>query len=691
MKLSLNWLSSYFKTSPDWDVILDKLTMAGLELEQIIEDIGTWDEHETRRGGNKVAEFKITPNRGDCLSVTGMLREIQALTNYTVNLPIFDFTFKSDTSDKIEVIVNEARACPSYVAVTVKNIKNQIKVDLVKQFKQEVTDRLTASGLRAISPVVDITNYVMLELGQPLHAFDLTKVGNKLQVRFAKDGEELKLLDDTEVKLQDDTLVICDANNNVAAIAGVMGGKDSSVTELTTDIVIESAFFIPDVVSGKAKQYGVSSDSAYRFERGVDYQLQLRAAQYAATLIKEYCGGQIGEPVIIHKDLSGTTVSVSYNDITRLIGKMISHDEINSILNVLGFEFVTKNDRCLELKVPSFRFDIKIKEDIVEEVARVYGYDNITPILPIVAHTMNMLDNVVLRSTTLKNRLVDLGYSEIVSYAFIEDKYEELFGYPGKDPVKLKNPIAGLNVMRTSLIADLLKAQDTNINRGHERVRVFELGRVFHGEDEKSQPLKLSGLICGTHLSQNPLEILREVDFYDLSHDVKTLLTGFGPVKFVPYNDYPVLHCGRCAKIYLSGQEVGIIGQLHPSYVAQVAKLPYVFELDLAKITNSEIDLAISDVSKFQKVKRDLAFIAPDSLYVGDVLDTVSAANIPYLQTSYVFDIYTGDKLAVNVKSVAFGFLFQASDKTLTDSDINSSIEIITKLITDKFNVQLRT
>lgn len=686
MKLSLNTLSKFFTKPPtlsDWvkaDGILDKLTMAGIELESI-EELS-----------NPIAEFKITPNRGDCLSINGILREIRALTDYDIVLPLNkDFNFNSDTSDKIEVIIAEPESCPNYIALTVKNLKNKVLSDKVRDFELEITANLTAGGFRTISPIVDITNYVMLELGQPLHAFDMSVVGNKLQVRYAKDSEALELLDDTSAKLKENTLLICDANNIPSAIAGVMGGKDSAVTDKSADIIIESAFFIPEIIMGKSKQYAVSSDSAYRFERGVDYTLQLKAVQYAAFLIKKYCGGEIGVPVSVCQAVSNADININYSDITRLIGQVITEVEIEKIIHKLGFNILEKTPTGLILEVPSFRFDIKIKEDIVEEIARVYGYDNIAPILPTAKYNMPILDGVVSKSLLLKRRLVDLGYNEIVGYAFIEDKFEDLYGDRHQTAIRLKNPIAGLNLMRTSLIADLTKVLQSNLNRGHESIRIFEFARVFHGEDSQAQPLKIAGLIAGSYLLPNPLTVDRDVDFYDLSHDIKNLLSGFGVLKFVACNDNPVFHSGRCAKIYLGKKEIGIIGQLHPSYISELSLLPYVFELDLSGIMLSDTNLNAKNISKFQKVRRDLAFIMPVDLCVGDILEALKNINIDYLIDSYVFDIYVGDKLSIGVKSVAFAFVFQSQVATLTDIDISGCIAKIQQFIVNKFNVQLRT
>ncbi|MCC2625007.1 MAG: phenylalanine--tRNA ligase subunit beta [Burkholderiales bacterium] len=688
MKLSINWLNSYFNSIPNWDDIFHKLTMAGVEVEGV-EDTDN----------DKIVEFKITPNRGDALSVLGILREIRVLTDYTPKNPADKIEFKSDIQNKMHIEIKESKVCSNYQTLIIKNVNNKAVLP------NEILKRLEASGNRSISPVVDITNYVMLELGQPLHAFDMDKVGDKLSVRFAQDDEHLHLLADVDAKLNNKTLLICDSDDKPAAIAGVMGGLDSGVTQETTNIVLESAFFAPEVIIGKTKQYGITSDSAYRFERGVDPQLQEKAIKYAAGLIKIYCGGQVGEIASITEPIMAKQINVAYATINRLIGANIPQNTVDNILTKLGFAIkhpeVERNSalvvhNSLNITVPGHRFDINIEEDIIEEIARVYGYDNIEAQMPVTGYTMSVVCQN--RESELKIKLVNLGYSEIIGYAFLEDKLESLLGNPQHKAVRLQNPIANLNVMRTSLIADLVKTLEHNINRGHKRMRIFELARVFHGETEDLQPLRLSGLVYGNYANPAWSMPNRSVDFYDLRNDIEILLCGLGQIKFIPEKDNSVFHSGRCAKILLSGREVGILGQLHPKYKAEfsLSELPYIFELDVGGIGYQNPALLVKEVSKFQKASRDLAFLTPFSVNVGDILDTIANANVPYLITANVFDVYQGNKLAhiklndTAVKSVAINFLFQGN-KTLSDEEINNSMNLIQNSIKEKFTIELRT
>lgn len=789
MKLSLNWLESYFEKKPDWDIIWSKLTMAGIEVEgiehvappfsgivvaEVVDcikhpdadklnlckvDAGTGEvlqiicgaanvttgvkvpcakvgavlpdglniAERKMRGltsfgmlcsGNEIAcpdgvdgllllppdavigtdirdylglddqivEFKITPNRGDCLSVQGLLREIAALTEYKIKPVFVANSIEPQIQEKAQIIMDAGKHCPNYLGLIIKGVNNQVALP------DFITKRLSRSGVRSVSPLVDIANYVMFELGQPLHAFDLANVGTQIQVRMAKNGETLKLLDGKDAVLQDNTLVICDSKNRPAAIAGVMGGFDSGITDKTVDMLLESAYFTTNIIAGKAKQYGVSSDAAYRYERGVDPTLQTMAITYAALLIQKYCHGTVGivNQVQDSDVTSKEPITLRYQAINRLIGCEISIEQTNSLLKGLGFVLESSADK-ITVTPPSYRFDIAIKEDVIEEVARVYGYDNIEPIMPIVSASLDKIEDTQTADQRLKQVLVNLGYNEIVGYAFIEEKYELLLGKPETKPIKLQNPIAGLNVMRTSLIADLIKAYVSNLNRGYKHIRLFELSRVFYGEDFTNQPLKLAGLISGNAVYPSAENPKREVDFFDLKHAVELILNGQNDVGFVSCNDYPVFHLGRCAKIYLSDTVIGIMGQLHPKIGQELGltELPYLFELDMSFTSQVSAVPKIQPVSKFQKVERDLAFVLSDKIMVGDVVNEIKKSQPAYLMDAAVFDVYQGTNVSLGSKSVAINFTFQ-SDKTLGDEDINSSIDSITNLVQTKFDGVLR-
>lgn len=683
MKLSLNWLQDYIKEVSNWELILEKLTMAGIEVENIIST-----------NNDQIVEFKITPNRGDCLSVYGLLREINALLDIKIKKEITDnlsYTILSQTQDKININLIAKDLCPNYVSLVIKGINNQV------QTPPYILDSLDKSGIRNISPIVDITNYVMLEIGQPLHAFDLNQVGVSIKIRLANDHEEIRILDGRNVNLLSHTLIIANEKDSPIAIAGVMGGIDSSVTELTEDIVLESAFFVSEVISGIAKAYGISSDSAYRYERGVDYKLQLAAINYAAKLIQEICGGKVG--IINHITSEylprAKQISLEYNLVNKIIGETISLETVKKILINLGFKILNDSSDIIVVEVPSFRFDISIKEDLIEEIARVYGYDNIRPIMPIAAYTINLVDQFQLNLNSLKNQLVARGYNEIIGYAFHEESYAKILGEYDINmpslPIKLQNPIAGLSVMRMNLMVDLLKSLIHNVNRGHTSIRLFEIARVFLGETNKEQPIKIAGLMYGDFFELGWANIARNVDFFDIKHDVELLLQGEAQIRFEPLQNHPCLHSGRSAKVYYKAQEIGVLGQLHPrvGYKLGLVTMPYLFELDVNYLLSFINCVKIHAISKFPKVGRDLSFKVKDNVAVGLITQAIFNANIKYLIEAQVFDIYQGPNLESNYKSVAINFIFQ-SDKTLIEEEINQNLQIITELIEDKFQAILR-
>jgi phenylalanyl-tRNA synthetase beta chain len=788
MKIALSWLESYFATKPNWDEVFAKLTMAGIEIEDIkavapnfsgvvVAQVMECNKHpeadklnickvsindgqlyqvicgaanvkagikvpfaqigailpngmniaeRKMRGevsygmlcsGEEIAcpdgvdgllildsdaplgtnirqylhlddtivEFKITPNRGDCLSINGIIREIETLTNLKSNFNTLIHQGQQGLiTDKVNITINNPELCPNYVALIIKNVNNQIKLP------QFITERLEHSGIRCISPIVDIANYVMLELGQPLHAFDLNAVGSSLSVRLASDNEQVNLLINKLVTLNKNTLVICDQHNKVAAIAGVMGGFDSAVTANSSSIIIESAHFTPETIAGKTKQFGINSDAAYRFERGVDPQLQVKAALYASHLITKYCGGDIG-PInqICATNLVDKKLSLSYAFIKKILGISISNQEIDLILTKLAFKFkITEDD--LELTIPSFRFDINIAQDIVEEIARVYGYENIQPQMPQMQSNLDTLEDQYSITVELKKRLVNLGYSEIIGYAFAEEKLATLLGNPEYTPIKLQNPIAGLDAMRTSLVGDLIKALTSNLNRGHKNIKLFELSRVFYAEDSKEQPLKIAGLIHGDNLHSSFESPKRAVDFYDLKYAVESLLSGIQNIKYIACHNYSVFHSGRCAKIYHLDKLIGIMGQLHPklSLDLDLAVAPYIFELDVEFLALNNNLATIRDIIKFQKVERDLAFVVNSQLPVAQIIEAINNAQIEYLQDFNVFDVF---KMSEQQKSIALRFIFQAN-KTLAEEEINSNVNMIVSAVTKAIpDVQLRS
>lgn len=671
MKICLSWLASYVVEKPDWKTVLDKLTMAGIELE----DISTYNEDD------QVVVLKITPNRGDCLSVVGLVREIAALTGCKAKPMIFGDVIAA-IPDVVSIKVINTEVCPSYHAMVVKGIDNK------KKLPEHILSRLEACGMKSVSPIVDLTNYVMLELGQPLHAFDYAKSGSNITVRMAKADETIKLLDETTAKLHSDTLVICGRDDTPIAIAGVMGGANAEVTENTDAVIIESAFFTPAAISGKAKLYGVNSDAAYRYERGVDSHGALRALNHVVDLICKYLGGVAGPLAQESHSSEARILSISYTQINQFIGQAIEYTGIDQILTSLGFGVLAKDNDTLVIEVPSFRHDIAIPEDIIEEVVRVYGYDNIVPVMPMIQCAFPVpATNIPAIITRLKEKMVGLGFNEIIGYAFLEPDVCKLFNASEVLPVTLRNPIAGLSTMRPNLFADLIKTLQYNLNRGYKSARLFEIARVFHGEDEFSQPVKIAGLIYGDYAYHNWAMGKQEVDYFDLKRVVLQLLVGVGKINFSQVENNPIFHPGVCAKISSANMNIGMIGKLHPSIGQKLGLpvLPYMFELDVSSIEASAVKFKVSKLSKYPKVERDISFTVPHDLESGCIVDLIMRSELAYLKNVEVFDVYQGKNMATGTKRIALGVRFQA-DRTLTDQDINSSIAQIIAVVSQNFN-----
>lgn len=631
-----------------------------------------------------IVEFKITPNRGDCLSYLGLAREVVALTNYSLKeLPKVD-DYLASKATNLQLNVVASAECQHYVGLAVNNVKNNF---VSPTWLVRLLER---SGVRSISPLVDITNYVMLSLGQPMHAFDATKLHGGIGVRMARDGEELKLLDGKDAKLKSNSLVITDGHDTPVALAGVMGGFDSGVVAETTSIVFESAFFNPNIVQGKTKQYGVSSDSAFRFERGVDANLQHDAINLAAKLALEICGGEVGEYVHFSAQSNADKqIKLTFIETNRFIGEDLAHNLIVDILTKLGCKLTIDGD-LISVTPPSYRFDLNIKQDIIEEVIRVYGYDRVEAKMPKLEYSFDYLDKQQDKITLTKNIMLGYGFNEIVSYAFIEDSYAQLFNTQ-QQTVKLQNPIAGLNVMRTSLLAGLVKTLQSNVNRGHDCVKLFELARVFHGEDVARQPLYFSGLIYGKILPLSWSDKPRRVDFYDLKQVVESLLGAFADkVEFKAHSIPSIYHPGRSARVLIDGRDIGYIGQLHPEYAQHLdlQDMPYVFELNFDTLAYEDKS-SLTIPSKYQKASRDLAFTLEKNIEVGNLLDKIKELNIPELIQLAVFDVFSGASLGTEHKSVAINFVFQA-DHTLGDDEINARLEQIKLLANQEFGAQLR-
>jgi len=616
--------------------------------------------------------LKLTPNRSDCLSLRGIAREVSALTGAPLKaLPVS--TFKQDSDRSLKVKVAASTACPRYTGRVIAGVNAKAATPAW------MVQRLERCGLRSISALVDVTNYVLLELGQPLHAFDLNKLAGDIEVRFARDGESLQLLNEQKIALQSDMLVITDSKKPVA-LAGVMGGADSAVDDATTDIFLESAFFAPGVIVGKSRRLGFSSDSSYRFERGVDFAATREALDRATQLILDVCGGQAGAVTEVQGALPARhPVKLRTSRVERVLGvnpkfnEILDSKKIGEILSRLGMAF---NEQEGEFSVtpPSYRFDITVEEDLIEEVARVYGYSRIYSPLPLARVTILPQAEAQRSLTQQRNMLVLRDYQETINYSFVDAKWElDLCG--NVTPIALKNPIASqMSVMRSSLLGGLLGVLRTNLARKQPRVRVFEIGGCFAAEGgDYIQQERVAGLAYGSVLPEQWGAVARSVDFYDVKGDVEAL---FAPrqLRFVA-GHHPASHPGRSARILLDDLAIGWIGELHPQWQQQydLAQAAVWFEVEMGALAQGGVPKAV-EVSRFPAVRRDLAMVVDETVDVKTLLDAMQHALAPYVVEIALFDVYRGKGVAQGEKSLAFRVLLQDTHKTLADSEIEISL-----------------
>ncbi len=666
------------------------------ELGLAVEANGLLELPTTAPVGQDIREFlslndnlftlKLTPNRADCLSILGIARDVAAITGAPLKLPKIT-SAKMESQRTMAVLVNALDACPAYYGRVIESVNAQAKTP------DWVIRNLERSGVRSISAIVDITNYVLLELGQPMHAFDLAKLGDHIEVRFAKVGETLKLLNDTEVKLKTDDLVI--ASNHVAsqqgaiALAGIMGGEPTSVTETTTDIFLESAFFAPDAIAGKARRLGLSTDSSYRFERGVDFGNTMLALERATTLILEICGGKAGNITqAVTAFPARNVVSLRYARLLSVLGINSSLQEVGKLLSQLGFEY-SEQDGIFAVKAPSYRFDIAREEDLIEEIARLHGYDKIPAIAPEAALNMLPVPEALLNKAWAADVLQAQGYQEVVTYSFVDESWErDLMG--NASPINLKNPIASnMSVMRSGLWGGLLDALTYNLNRKQERAMLFEIGASYYVEQQQyREQTQISGLCYGDVQPVQWGEKAREVDFYDVKATVNVLTHHQAEYRT---EAHPALHPGQSARVYLHDKPIGWLGKLHPKWQQHYSlpKNTILFELQLAGLLQTQV-AKYQDVSKFLPVRRDIAIVVDADLPIQAIVNAVNKADIPLLQEIQLFDVYQGKGIAENKKSLAFLVLMQDTHKTLLDIEAEAAMVELLKLLENQFGASLR-
>ena len=625
---------------------------------------------------------KPTPNRGDCLSLFGVAREVAAITGAALKPVVASVT--PGIPDRIGITLVDETACPLYCARVLRGVNARAATP------DWMVQRLVRSDLRSISAIVDVTNYVMLELGQPLHAFDLARIDGGIQARFGRMGEKLTLLNDHELALTPDFLVIAD-NLKPLALAGIMGGAGSAVTQDTANVLLEAAFFEPAVIAGKSRVLGFGSDSAYRFERGVDFAATVPAMDRATQLILEICGGAAGPICDARRALPARTpVRLRGARARRLLGIELTGQDIAQLLRRLGFVFEVQGDE-FRITPPSYRFDLAIEEDFVEELARIHGYDNIPAQQP--AGPMAMLPALEARSGVhaIRDLLVARDYQEIISYSFVDRQWEEDF-CANADPVMLANPIAAhMSAMRSSLIGSLVECLKLNVSRQQERVRVFEIGRCFWRDAQTGyqQRAAIGGLAYGDVIAEQWGSAKRRVDFYDVKSDVELLL-GTSEAGFEAA-EHPAFHPGRVAKITLKGRHAGWLGELHPQLQRKYdfPYAPMVFELYLDTIVITSLS-RYREFSRQPMVRRDISVEVLEKVTVQAMLDALKKHAFGIVSEIVLFDVYRGKGIDSDKKSVAFRVLLQDTHKTLTDAEAETAIQRLLQVLQEQFQARLR-
>ena len=652
--------------------------------------IGT-DLREYLGLNDNAIEISLTPNRADCLSIAGIAREIGVVNKQPVNQPHFE-AVPATISDKVQIDLKAPEACPRYLLRMVKNVNVKAESPMWMQ------EKLRRCGIRSIDPIVDITNYILLELGQPMHAFDADKVAQPVQVRLSKEGEELVLLDGSTAKLQSNTLLIADQNGPLA-MAGIFGGAASGVNSETKDVILESAFFAPLAIAGRARQYGLHTDASHRFERGVDFELSRKAMERATALLLEICGGEAGEICEASSEThlpKVNTVQLRRSKLDALLGHHIETESVTEIFHRLGFDVTYAND-IWTVTSASWRFDIEIEEDLIEEVARIYGYNSIPNNAPLAHLRMREHKESDLDLARIKTALVDADYQEAITYSFVDPKIQSLL-HPHQEALVLPNPISvEMSAMRVSLISGLLGAVLYNQNRQQSRVRLFETGLRFvpdaNAEFGVRQEFVLSAVITGTAKSEHWAGKAESVDFFDLKGDLESVLSlteGANRVRFVA-KQFDALHPGQSAAIELDGQEIGFIGAIHPS-ISQKLGLngkTFVFEILWNAIAARNVVQA-KEISKFPANRRDLALVVADSVPAGELIAACKQAGGEKLVQVNLFDVYQGVGVAEGYKSLAISLTVQDNEKTLEDEEINAVISAVLAEVKQRFNAELR-
>lgn len=649
------------------------------------------DIREYLQLNDNTIEISVTPNRADCLSIIGVARDVAVLNQLPLNEPAIE-PVAATLNETFPIRVEAGEACPRYLGRVIKGINVKAATPLWMR------EKLRRCGIRSIDPVVDITNYVLLELGQPMHAFDLDRIDSAIVVRMAEEGETLTLLDGNEVRLNTDTLVIAD-EKQALAMGGIFGGAHSGVNEETQNVLFECAFFSPLSITGRARRHGLHTDASHRYERGVDSALQYKAIERATRLLLDICGGEAGPVIDVTNQAAlpkAASITLRREKLDRLIGHVIADDQVTDILQRLGCKVTTGNGEWQAI-APSWRFDMQIEEDLVEEVARVYGYNNIpdVPVHASLVMTKHREANLSLKRA--KAMLVDKGYQEAITYSFVDPKIQALL-HPGEENLLLPSPIsADMSAMRLSLWSGLLSAVVYNQNRQQGRVRLFESGLRFVPDTQANlgirQDLMLSGVLSGNRYEEHWDLARQTVDFYDLKGDLESVLDLTGKLESIEFRAEanPALHPGQSAAIYLRGEKIGFIGVVHPELERKLDLngRTLVFELLWDKVADRVLPEA-REISRFPANRRDIAVVVAENVPAADIITECKKVGVNQVVGVNLFDVYRGKGVNEGEKSLAISLILQDTSRTLEEEEIAATVARCVEALKERFQASLR-
>jgi len=638
-----------------------------------------------------VIDIDLTPNRGDCLSVRGIARELAAITGKKLKTPKRANKVRSAAVKNFAVKLTAKKECPRYFGRVIEGINSRAATPVWMK------ERLRRCGLRSIHPVVDVTNYVMLELGQPMHGFDLDKLKGSIDVRLSRTKEKLELLNGQTVLLQKDTLLISDKSGPIA-LAGIMGGEKTSVDEDTVNVFFESAYFSPDAIAGKARSLGLHTDSSHRFERGVDPDLQEEAIEYASLLLMQIAGGKAGKLVKAENRPSiprRVSITLSTGSVNDLLGLQLSPVTIETYLRRLGMKLNRLKSGSWKVIPPSYRFDISRDIDLIEEVARIHGYDNLPTSSLQAAADMQPVPDGILTDSRIRTALVERGYHEAITYSFVDPKLQSLIDPEARTP-RLSNPISeDMAVMRSSLWPGLVAAAVHNLNRQQVRVRLFEIGATFRLKGKRSQEHdKVAGIAIGEVMPTHWAQKGAEVDFYDIKGDLEemfSLASISGEIRYEP-TENPALHPGQGADVYLDDRIIGSFGRIHPKIQAELDVEPaiYLFEVEKQALKVKKVPV-YRQISRFPAIRRDISLVVDDRVPAQAVLDCIQSSAGELLSDLELFDEYRGEGIDSGRKSLTLGLILQDSSRTLKEEVVETVMRKVLSTLQTDLGAELRT